>query len=436
MTSGANRIAWFEHVLIWTMFGATHAWLAFANLVVRPGTFADVSGVYRYWFQMAGEGHVVGIDESWVYPLLAWIPIAFAGAAGVGPYGFLWLALVTILNAVAVYMLLRMKNGMTLAFLFVCLLFLIGPVAVGRLDTITVAIAVIAICQIWEGRVGLAAVLFTVGAWIKVWPGVLYLALLAVRAKEAWKKILLAGAGVSAAVVAAGLMLGSGANVFSFVSQQGDRGLQAESVFATPYLWLVPSGRATVDFDTDILTYQVYGPGVDAVAAIATPLLIVSVAAIMLLALRASQRGNRQLDVFVLTSYALVLAVIVFNKVGSPQFFTWLIPIAILLALRDFRRHTVELLFIAVAAFLTQLVYPWAYGAVLEAEPTGLAIITSRNVIEVALLITAVVALTKIRPAGEEPSQPRPTRSGTRRDRTATAADTAPRQSQTGAAPE
>ena len=436
MTSGANRIAWFEHVLIWTMFAATHAWLAFANLVVRPGTFADVSGVYRYWFQMAGEGNVVGIDESWVYPLLAWIPISLSGAAGVGAYGFLWLALVTLLNALAVYMLLRMKSGMTLAFLFVCLLFLIGPVAVGRLDTITVAIAVIAICQIWEGRIGLAAVLFTVGAWIKVWPGVLYLALLAVRAKEAWKKIVLAGAGVSAAVVAAGLMLGSGANVFSFVSQQGDRGLQAESVFATPYLWLVPSGRARVDFDTDILTYQVYGPGVDVVAAIATPLLVVAVAAILLLAFRAVRRGSGRPEVFALTSYALVLAVIVFNKVGSPQFFTWLIPVAILLVLHDFRRHTVELLLISVAAFLTQLVYPWAYGAVLEAEPTGLAIITGRNVIEVALLIAALVALTRTRAKDEAPSRPRRVQSGTRRDRTVTAADTVPGRSQTGAAPE
>lgn len=420
----ARRLAIVERALIWVMFAATHGWLAYANLVVRPGTFADVTGVYRFWFQQAGQGNVVGIDESWVYPLFAWVPIAASGIAGSDLYGLVWLIMITLLDAVAVIFLLRMRDGMTFAFIYICLQFLIGPVAVGRLDTVTVALVTVAIALIWEQRNGWAATLLTIGAWIKVWPGVFYLALLIVRAKQ-WRKILLAGTAVSGVVLLVGLALGAGSNVLSFVSQQGTRGLQAESVFATPYLWLVASGSAEVDFDRDILTYQVFGAGVNELAAIATPLLVIAVAAIALLALRSLRNGAEQLHVFAISSYALVLALIVFNKVGSPQFFTWLIPVAVLLALVNLRRHAVELLVIAVAAVLTQFIYPWEYGAVLRAEPIGLALITLRNVMQVGLLIAAVTWLTRMPAASPEPSPLPAAQSETRRDRTATQEGTA-----------
>ena len=422
MTQGVRPGRWLDQLLIWLMFAVSHLWLAYANLVVRPGTFADVTGVYRYWFELAGTGEVMGIHEPWVYPPLAWLPIALSGLFGSAAYGVVWLVVVGVLDAIAVLLLLRMREGMTLAFLFIALQFLIGPVAVGRLDTVTAALAVIAIVAVWDGRNRLAALLLTVGAWIKVWPGVLWLALLIARGRTAWRGIIGVGAAVSAVVIGVALAFGSGANVLSFVSQQSGRGLQAESVLATPYLWLVPTGAAEVAFDRDILTYQVTGAGSDAVAAASTPLLVAAVVAIALLSLRTLRRGRESRDVFVLAAYALTLALIVTNKVGSPQFFTWLLPVAVLLALRDIRSHTVELLLLGVAAFLTQLVFPWAYGDVLGATPVGLAIITLRNAIEVGLLVVAVVRLSRI-PAGDGGRPlPRRVRSGTHHDRAETSA--------------
>lgn len=419
-----HRITPFEHVLIWVMFASTHGWLAYANLVVRPGAFADVTGVYRFWFSQAAEGNVIGIDEPWVYPLLAWLPISASGVAGTEYYGLVWLALITLLDAVAIVLLMRMPHGMTLAFVYICMQFLIGPVSVGRLDTVTAALVTIAIAAIWRRRDGLAATLLTVGAWIKVWPGVLYLALLVARTKS-WRSIVAAGVIVTGVAIAAGVALGAGSNVFSFVSQQGSRGLQVESVFATPYVWMVPFGTAEVEFDHDILTYQVYGPGVDQLSSIATPLLVVAVAAVVLLAVRAIRRGVDHREVFVLSSYALVLAVIVFNKVGSPQFFTWMIPVAILLALTNFRRHTIELLLIGVAAFLTQFIFPWEYGAVLRAEPLGLAMITLRNGIQLGLFVAALTWLSRTRAEDEVPALPQEAQSETRRDRKETPRGTA-----------
>lgn len=405
--AGGRRL---EHALIWVLFVATHLWLAYANLELRPGTFADVTGVYRYWFELAASGHVVGIDESWVYPPLAWLPIALSGVLGAEAYGFVWLVIVGVLDAVAVLLLLRMRNGTALAFAFITLQFLIGPVAVGRLDTITAALAVIAVVAAVEGRLAVAATLLTAGAWIKVWPGVLFIALLIAYGRDAWRRILAAGAAVSAVVVASALLLGSGSHVLSFVSQQGGRGLQAEAPLATPYLWLVPSGRAEVAFDRDILTYQVTGPGSDLVAAVSTALLLLAVAAIALLAWRAARRGASRLDLFALSGYALILALIVTNKVGSPQFFTWLLPIAVLLVMRGIRTHAVELLLLAIGAFLTQLVFPWAYGDVLGATPTGLAMITIRNAVEAGLLVVAIVRLSRIREADAVLPPPRPAR--------------------------
>ncbi|MGO3650257.1 glycosyltransferase 87 family protein [Agrococcus casei] len=381
--------------LVWVLFSVSHVWLAAVNTSIRPGTFADVTGVYRFWFAQALGGNVMGIDEPWVYPMLAWLPIALAGIGGLSLYGLMWLLLITVLDGLAIWMLLRRHQGIMLACVYLGVQLLLGPIAVGRLDTITVPLVVMALIAVRDREIGTAGVLLTVAAWIKVWPGVIFLALLAIRGKQLWKRLLGAGLAVSVPVVLVSLLMGSGANVLSFFSQQGSRGLQVESVGATPYLWMSARGDAKVYFDQDILTYQVDGAGVEIVSALLTPLLAVAVAVILVFGWLANRRGVAPHTVLARMLFALVMALIVFNKVGSPQFVMWLIPVAIALAAVSWQRHYLELAMIAAVAFFTQLVYPWAYGAVLDASGFGLLLISGRNALEVILLVVAVISLAR-----------------------------------------
>lgn len=379
--------------LVWVAFSVSHVWLAVINFSVRPGAFTDVTGVYRFWFSQALNGQVAGIDEPWVYPFLAWLPIAVSGIGGISLYGLVWLALITLLDGVAIWLLLRRNQGVMLAAVYISVQWLLGPIAVGRLDSVTVPLVVIAMLAVRDREIGAAGLLLTLGAWIKVWPGVLFLALLALKPKEWGKPLLLAGLALSVPAVGVALLLGAGGNVFSFFSEQGSRGLQVESVAATPYLWLSARGDAQVYFDDDILTYQVGGVGVETVSAVLTPLLVVAVVCLLVLGWLAIRRGAAAPVVFVRLAFALVMALIVFNKVGSPQFVMWLIPVAIALAAFDWRRYLIDLAMIAVVALFTQLIYPWMYGPVLGATGAGLFLIGARNALEVVLFVVATVSL-------------------------------------------
>src|SRR5690606_12240034 len=82
--------------------------------------------------------------------------------------------------------------------------------------------------------------------------------------------------------------------------------------------------------DDEILTYQVFGPAVDVVAAAMTPLLALVVASLVGLALWLLGRGVTPESLLPTFALAIVTGLIAVNKVGSPQFVTWLSAVVIL----------------------------------------------------------------------------------------------------------
>src|SRR5690606_38487724 len=172
------------------------------------------------------------LDVPSVYPALAVLPVTLPGLASTidwEPYAAAWMGLVTALNAVATVALVR--RSWLGAMWWIAFLALLGPVAFGRLDAIAVPFAIVALV-LAIGRPRLAAALLTIGAWIKVAPGVLVFPLLAV-ARRPWREVVVPAAAVCAVVV--GLVAAGGGlrNVASFASAQEGRGLQLESVAAS-----------------------------------------------------------------------------------------------------------------------------------------------------------------------------------------------------------
>jgi hypothetical protein len=84
-------------------------------------------------------------------------------------------------------------------------------------------------------------------------------------------------------------------------------------------------------------------------------------------------------------SLALVMALIAFNKVGSPQYFCWLIPPVIFGLIVDRTRFIPVAAMSLIALALTQVVYPWMYDEILNTTPLGLFYLTVRNLLEIVL---------------------------------------------------
>lgn len=366
-----------------------HALLAILNVPSVSDAYGDVLFVYPSWVEQGELGEWLGIDVPWVYPLLAWAPILVSNVLGTEALPLVWMLLVTALDAVAFRLLLTVPRGHVLALSWLALQLALGPVALARIDTVAVAVSIIGIAVLRRGRPGLAAAAFTAAAWMKVWPGVLYLALLIARRERL--RVLVAGAAVSVAVLAVAAMLGS-EHALSFLTQQEDRGLQIEAVAATPYMWLIGGDQAHVYFDREIWTYQVDSDGVGMVAALATPVLVGAVVLLCAIGVLAVRRSHGR-EAVVWLAVALVASMIVTNKVGSPQFVLWLTVPALLLAELGARRHWIGVGAIGAVSLATQLQFPWTYDWLVVGDPGAVLLLTVRNVLHVAILVGAVVML-------------------------------------------
>jgi hypothetical protein len=288
-----------------------------------------------------------------------------------------------------------------LAWWWLLFLVLLGPIALGRIDAFTLPFALVGVL-LAARRPAVASLLLTIATWIKVWPAVLLAAVLVTTRYRL--RVLYAAIVLSAVIFATVLVLGGGANVLSFVTQQTGRGLQIEAPVTTFWMWQAFAGVAgvTVYYDLDILTYQVTGAGTDGAAALMTPLLTIVAAGVCALGFLIVRRGTpgAMLPVVLAPlSLALVVALLAFNKVGSPQFVLWLaVPIVLGLAHQkasgqSFRFPAVVVL---VIALLTQLVYPMFYGSVLALDPVLLMVLTVRNLLLFVLLGWAIVVLARL----------------------------------------
>jgi hypothetical protein len=149
-------------------------------------------------------------------------------------------------------------------------------------------------------------------------------------------------------------------------------------------------------YDHDMLTFEVTGPGVEIVSAIMTPLLVVGAAAVAALGAYRAWRGATFLWLFPPLSLAFVLVLILFNKVGSPQYMTWLIaPLAVGLVI-DRRRWWGPAVLGLGMALITQIVYPLLYAGLLSAGALPAALLTTRNALVAVLLVWVVVRLMRL----------------------------------------
>ncbi|WP_375405714.1 glycosyltransferase 87 family protein [uncultured Amnibacterium sp.] len=389
-----------DRSLLAAAFVVTHVVLSVLDYTGAPNQPAgDVTGVYRFWIDYwHATGSLVGIDTEWVYPVAALPPMLIAGLLGDGPYLLVWLVMVAALDAVALVLVAR--RGRALAWWWLAFTALLGPVALARIDAIALPLAVVGVLLLAD-RPAVAATLLTLAAWIKVWPAALVAAVLLTGRRLA--VTISAAALTSAVVIGLALLAGARGTVFSFVSAQATRGLQVEAPVAIPWLWSAALGDPGVGvyYDTDILTFQLRGDGVQAVANAMIPVLAIGVVVVTLLALLARLRRASAVEVLAVTSLGYVSALVALNKVGSPQYLTWYVAPVILGLLVAPARFRVPAVLVLVAAVLTQLIYPWFYGGVTTPTAWVIGVLTIRNAIQLALLVWCLIELRAL------PSEPR-----------------------------
>lgn len=385
---------------MWAAFAVLSFWLGWQGYIAEAVPYGDVSFVYEFWAgQAAGGAGIVGLDSQWVYPAAALIPILLPLLAGPGLYPIGWILLVTAFNAGAFGNLLYSARGTTRNFLqriaawwWLAFLLLLGPISIARLDSIVTPLAIAGLLTAVQ-RPAIAGALLAVATWIKVWPAALIAAVLV--AVNQRKKVLLSVLITSAVIVAIALILGEAGNIFSFLGQQTGRGLQIEAPLATPFLWLAAFHEQgfAVYYDTVILTFQVMGDGTGIVADVSSVLLGLAFLGTLAWGIWLHRRGSSPSHVLPAVALTLTVVLIVFNKVGSPQYMGWLAaPIIAGLVLEQMKFIAPAIIALVLGA-LTQAFYPYLYNGVLNVQPVELSILTLRNIGELVLLAVSASVL-------------------------------------------
>ena len=401
---------------MWSAFALLSLWLAWQGYHAESVPYGDVSFVYEFWAgQAAGGAGIVGLDSQWVYPAAALIPILLPLLAGPGLYPIGWIVLVTALNAGAFAYLLYSARGTkrnTLqrfaAWWWLAFLLLLGPISVARLDSIVTPLAIVGLLTAVQ-RPAIAGALLAVATWIKVWPAALIAAVLVAVNKR--KTVLISVVVTSAVIVAFAIIMGGAANIFSFLGEQTGRGLQIEAPLATPFLWLASfheQGYA-VYYDSVILTFQVMGDGTGTVAELSSVLLGLGFLGTLGWGICLHREGSSPSHVLPAVALTLTMVLIVFNKVGSPQYIGWLAAPIIAGLVLEQKRFVAPALIALVLGALTQGFYPYLYNGVLNVQSLELSILTLRNIgelvlfsVSVSMLYEANFFVTKFKPGGKD----------------------------------
>lgn len=319
------------------------------------------------------------------------------------PYFAGFMLILDALTAVLLYR--RARPGASL--FWILFIFFNGAILWFRFDLLT------SVLVAWAGLAArrlpqLSGALIGVGAAIKLWPALLIGPLLAPRPLSRTPTLgrsRLIGFAIAGFGLALASLLTHGWNrTASPLSWQSERGLHIESVPATPLMFLrtYTHDESWHIFMSDYNALELSGPMVGAFTMLSSILTAASLALAVWLCARLIAHfrvDSTGLHAAVLIAMlTIVVAMMVSNKVYSPQYTLWLGgPVAVLLTMEVnswLRRH---LLVVAVTshavALLTQLAYPWAAEGIM-ALPLGNGLDTSvlilRNLLLVLLLAHCV----------------------------------------------
>jgi len=371
-------------------------------LVILASFESFVVGDVYYYHRKINALFSAGLDRTlYEYPTpvvwILWLPYGASLGNRVG-YLVAFIIFMLALDALFTYALWRSAGRRHDTAIDFWLIFvpLIGPLSYLRFDMLPAVLAGGALLAA-RHKPWVTGALTGLGAAIKLWPALLIGAFMSYRADRRPAGIAFVVVGFGLALIS--LILGGWLRLISPLTWQSDRGLQIESIWATPLMLAraVKPDYWTVDMSR-YQAYEIFGSGVEAWVMISNIATLFGLALIILLTIRAFRYDGSTPVAIGFVIVAIVAIMTITNKTLSPQYLLWLGgPMAALLAFRPqalpgeqpaINRMAGQLL---ILALLTQLVYPLLYDGYLGLQGHVMIIIAS---IVTAIRNLALVAFT------------------------------------------
>lgn len=351
--------------------------------------------LYNFWAKGLVKG-IFPIDDSmWQYPPLAGVVFAIPqwlfGNALTGFIVFMIVIDLLILITLLIAGLNRFKfnsssvslNGLSGSWFWVLWPILMGPLALTRFDVVPTLFALLALIALSNKKIRpyLSGFLLGIGALVKLWPMLLFV----VYPKKVMMKV--SASFVTTLVLVVLFMSTWSVGFTNFLNNQTSRGLQVESIAATPFV-LAKLFGANVEYPFRFGSLEVQ-------AAFATEIgfllnLFTLIVFIVLFVLNYQNKLNN-LNLFD-KALVIVMISIALSRVFSPQFWVWIGGLAALALINKETKLKKVIVLLSISAFLTQLLYPGQYVQLLSGEFFATLLQISR----VTLFVWALVLGTKL----------------------------------------
>lgn len=377
-----SREARWSAVAAWAV---TRTWLLLVTLGVLynpyPIVTSDVSDIYAPWHDVLMTGTFPVDDDMWQYPPGAAGVLLLPGLMFSLSYTHAFFVLMVLADGVAFACLLRGRSVLGAA-MWVAAVPMLGPMILSRYDLFVTALAVAALMA--ASRPKVSGLLTGVATAIKVWPALLLIG--APRGRRVQETALWAVIGGLAVVLGFAAAL---PGAFGFLTAQRDRGIEIESVFATPFHLARQHGwSGEVKFNYGSIEFL--GPHVDLVSRIS--LAATALAMLWLLVWRMCARRWTPATPFDAALTAVLLFVVT-SRVLSPQYMVWLIGLAaVCLTRRETTQRPIAAL-ILLAVPLTTWEFPVWFGWLMAGEPKAIAVLLARNLLLVAAALWSAARL-------------------------------------------
>jgi hypothetical protein len=385
---------WFLEFL-YTLGGSRSWWLPLVLLAVA---LIGLTLVIVLWLRERRRLALFGGVVLAILLLAVWFTASLPYRATAFNSWLLVFALSMLLLDAVVTMMLFKHGSMSATIFWILFIGACGPIVWFRFDILTAA--AVALACLWLNRhPALSGALVGLGAAIKLWPALLIAPMSAPApmrsSRERFRLIGFATTGIALGL--ASLLIGGWARSISPITWQSNRGLQMESVPATPLIFL-RTFTSSPAWQVELSKYnaiEFHGPAVDTLLGLSTLLTIGSVLLTVALTwrlVRNFRSGDENLTQAILLSVlAVVLATVITNKTLSTQYVQWLAgPLAALLALGSSpwlqRPRRVLAVGLVIVAVLTQYTYPWGTLGIM-AIPNGSGFESSTLVARNVLLV-------------------------------------------------
>ena len=327
--------------------------------------------LYNFWAKSLVKG-IFPIDDSmWQYPPLAGVVFAIPqwlfGNALTGFIVFMIVIDLLILITLLITGLNRFKinpsstslNGLSGAWFWVLWPILMGPLALTRFDVVPTLFALLALIAMSNKKIRpyLSGFLLGIGALVKLWPMLLFV----IYPKKLMMKV---SASFLSTLVMVILFMSTWSVGFSnFFNNQTSRGLQVESIAATPFV-LAKLFGANVEYPFRYGSLEVQASFATEIGFLLNLFTLIVFIILYILNFRNKLNNLNLFD----KALVIVMISIALSRVFSPQFWVWLGGLAALALINKKTKLKKVIVLLSISAFLTQLLYPGQYVQLLSGE--------------------------------------------------------------------